>query len=360
MKLNSIAAVGISLDSSVLPRSNWALKAAQAYGAYAFLLLASYKVMGVLVRSGAIDSVADSIANTYDEIKIKTKEFVNNKYIGSTFDALSTAYYMLTDEILPLVAFALRVFASKISLYTEDLRSTLGNVFNLFPPEDIDIKEWKTCTLFERESISPRHNRYRFELANADGVLPLYVGQELMMCAVDEKDRVYKESFFPVSDPSIKGYFDIIVKNDKDPIDNFANAINNLELGDELAFKAGKYRLNYAGADERIDSLALVASGSGIEPVLGVLRGILRDRDSTVEDIELLWLNEKKTDYVLNDDVQALEYRHVEKLFVSRVIQRDLYGANILKSREVADSVSPYEEGRLAIICGPGSYFLFL
>lgn len=173
------------------------------------------------------------------------------------------------------------------------------------------------------------------------------------MCSVDSKDRVFKESFYPVTSRYTRGYFDVILRRERENADSFATSLSSLPIGDELAFKGGKYRLNYMGTEDRINAVTLVASGLGIAPALQVLRSVLPDRDSTVADVEFLWLNENKNDFICNDDVESLEYRYIEKLFVGRIIEKDLFGMNMSKNDEVLGSISPYEPGRIAVICAP-------
>jgi len=191
------------------------------------------------------------------------------------------------------------------------------------------------------------------------------VYKQLQMCAVDNKDRVYKDSFFPITSSASRGYFDIILsrttssltKNRGNSADDFNACLESLPIGDELAFKGGRYRLNYIGNEEHVDAVTLVAAGTGIAPALQVLRNVLPDQDSTVGDVEFLWINENNQDFVCNSDVDALEFRYIDKLFISKVVEKDLFGLNMAKSDQVLGSFSPYKSGRIAIICAP-DYFI--
>ena len=73
-----------------------------------------------------------------------------------------------------------------------------------------------------------------------------------MLCSTDAKDRVIKESFFPISLPSAKGYFEVLAKrtggstsSSSSSYGKFVKVLDTLEDGDELAFKGGPYRLKY-------------------------------------------------------------------------------------------------------------------
>ena len=77
------------------------------------------------------------------------------------------------------------------------------------------------------------------------------------------------------------------------------------------------------------------------------------DPDSTVEEIELLWLNEDKNDFVLDEEIRVLEKHYKSKLVASRFVDDDLYDLDFTKSDEILGSLSPYEDGRIAIVCAP-------
>jgi len=175
---------------------------------------------------------------------------------------------------------------------------------------------------------------------------------------------VYKESVFPITSSSSRGYFDVVAsrantgltKNRAAPSDDFYSCLETLPIGDELALKGGKYRLSYIGNEERIEGVTLVASGTGISPALQVLRNVLPDSDSTVSDVEFLWINENPHDFVCNSDVDSLEFRYIEKLFISKVVEKDLFGLNMAKNDQGLGSFSPYKPGRIAVICAPDDF----
>ena len=215
-------------------------------------------------------------------------------------DRISESFNM---NVYPLLKLVSRVVTAKTMAFIDNVTGFL----DFDPEENIDIKDWKVCSLYERESLPGGYMRYRFEMGNEAGVLPLYIGQELQMCAIDAKDRVFKDSVFPISGPKPRGYFDILLRREKEGDDSFSRALDSVPLGDELAFKGGRYRLKYAGGDSSINAVTLVASGLGIAPAVQIARGVLLDRQSTVEDMELLWVNEDEKDFVCSEDVESLE-----------------------------------------------------
>ena len=175
------------------------------------------------------------------------------------------------------------------------------------------------------------------------------------MCTVDPQNRVFKEVFFPISPNNAVGYFDIVARRDRETNngEKFAKALDTLALGDEIAFKTGKNRLNYIGNDDSIHHITIIASGMGILPAIQIIRGILPDFDSTVESVDLIWINEEKADFFCNSEIEKLEYRYFERFIVNRILDSDLFGCDFTKIEEISDQVSTYIPGKIAIVCAP-------
>ena len=173
---------------------------------------------------------------------------------------------------------------------------------------------------------------------------------------MDSENNVFKEPFFPVSSLDAQGYFDIIGRRDRESnssTDKFTRALDTLAVQDEIAFKIGRNKLNYIGNDDTITQISIVASSMGIVPVIQIIRGVLSDPESSVESVDLLWINEDKGDFFCNREIEKLEYRYFERLVINRVLETDLYGRDLSKVSEVMEQFSEYEPGRVAIISGP-------
>jgi len=286
--------------------------------------------------------------------EIFIEEFDDSVFI----DKVLSIQDRITNDYIPTIRESAKITYANSLVFLERIQRIVTKVVDLNPAEEIDIDEWKVCTLLDREDISPKYSRYRFELLNPDGVLPLSIGQELTMCVIDDEDRVLKESFFPISTQNSKGYFDVVVKNENDYAGNidensFASTLKELRVGDELAFKGGRYRLNYSGKQKTITALTCVAAGLGITPILQVLRGVLPESESSISDVELLWMNENGEEFLCDDEISKFEVKYYSKFFASKVVQPDLYGVNMMKNDDILGSISPYEPGRIAVIAGP-------
>lgn len=356
MPLESTKSLSVALDRSVVPRGMFdgklpMIAALAILVSQAFRNRVRSRTSGGLAYHGELeDEYADEdeqalLPALLEKLGDKAKE------LASKVVSVAKVPFVTVWMVVKLF---LKVVYAKISLLAESISSTVNEFIEFDPADTIDITDWKVCVLDERELMKGDIVRYRFGLANENAALPVTVGQEVVMCAVDSRDRVLKGSFFPVSKVTDRGFFEVLVdrKADNADIRSFGTNLDTLALGDEAAFKGGRYRLNYMG-NEPIHGISLAASQLGVAPALQILRGVLGDKRGSVEEMELLWLNENERDFVCEEEIEELEYKHIEKLAVSRIVEEDLYAAGFARSELVQDAVTPYDEGRLGVICAP-------
>lgn len=347
----------ISLDTAVLSGSKFGL---QKLGFCALLMaLAGSRFFGSFNdENGANQSKSQSSKAT------STPSLKNA--ILSFFKSFASIARNLPSKII-----------SSVQNFPAAVMSALGSSSSA---KDIKLDDWNVCKLQHRESLfGGRYTRYRFDLENPSSKIPLYIGQEvtwfdfrffhnykkvivlkslftsqIVMCSTDSKGRILKEHFFPISSSALRGHFEVLVRRNTGggAYDKFVRSLDSLEEGDEIAFKGGPYRLNYEGADDPIKFVTVVSAGVGIAPSLQILNGILSDRESTVEDMEVLWINSDNRDFVCEKDVMALEKKYEKKLFVTRVSENKLFEQDFTQKDVVLGAISPYEEGRIAVVCG--------
>lgn len=166
-----------------------------------------------------------------------------------------------------------------------------------------------------------------------------------------------KESFLPISTNRVRGYFDILSRKDVDAVtedEKFTEAFEAMEIGDELGFKGGDYRLKFGGLQaDQIKGITLIGSSLGIAPALQILRGMLSMDDITVENIEFVWLNEDRKDFVLENEIEQLELQYFEKFSTTKILEKGLFGRDLTRNSMIDECTTSYQPGRLGIICAP-------
>lgn len=155
------------------------------------------------------------------------------------------------------------------------------------------------------------------------------------------------------SAPTAQGYFEVLCKNGGFVADGtqFCVALQFMEPGDELAVKAGPRKLTPQASVGSVTSISILAHEEGIVPTLQLLRAVLEDPSASVEQVEVLWVNHSKKDFVLNEQLEELQRQYgADRLRVTRVVDREAGNANTRFGEQAREAVSPYTPGRIAVV----------
>ncbi len=137
----------------------------------------------------------------------------------------------------------------------------------------------------------------------------------------------------------------------------FSSFAQGLKSGDRIEVMAPKGRF-VVETGGRHDYL-LVAAGSGITPVLSIVKTVLRDEpDSTVT---LVYANRNFDSVMFRDDLDALKDRYLTRLSLLHVISEEGQDAEILSGRIDAEKIRTMNERGLidparydaVYLCGP-------
>lgn len=150
---------------------------------------------------------------------------------------------------------------------------------------------------------------YRFNLPNSTDILGLPIGQHMSVAATLQVEGQPKEvvrSYTPISSDENPGYFDLLIKSY--PTGNISKHMASLEIGQPLKVKGPKGAMVYRPG--LVKRFGMIAGGTGITPMLQIIRAIVRGRprsggDDTTE-VDLIFANVNKEDILLKEDLDAL------------------------------------------------------
>jgi cytochrome-b5 reductase len=168
----------------------------------------------------------------------------------------------------------------------------------------LDVSEFKEFPLIQKTVVSHNTALYRFGLPNATDRLGLPIGQHVSVAAhIGDKEIV--RSYTPTSSDDELGYFDLLVKSY--PTGNVSKHFANLNLGDKIRVRGPKGQFKY----ERglVDSLSMVAGGSGITPMYQVLQAIAKDPSDKTK-VVLIYANVTFEDILLKKELDQLAAEH--------------------------------------------------
>ncbi|KAH6664330.1 nitrate reductase [Plectosphaerella plurivora] len=167
--------------------------------------------------------------------------------------------------------------------------------------------EFQEFELKEKTVISHNVAIYRFSLPTPNSILGLPIGQHISIGAeLPQPDGTTKEivrSYTPISGDHQPGYFDLLIKSY--PTGNISKHMASLGVGQTLRVKGPKGAFVYT--PNMVRHFGMIAGGTGITPMLQVVRAIIRGRaagDKT--EVDLIFANVTPQDILLKEDLDAL------------------------------------------------------
>ncbi|NXX87625.1 NB5R2 reductase, partial [Centropus bengalensis] len=224
--------------------------------------------------------------------------------------------------------------------------------------------------------ISHDTKKFRFELPSPDHILGLPVGQHVYLSAKIDGNLVIR-AYTPVSSDEIKGYVDLIIKvyhknvNPKFPEGGkMSQYLDDMKIGDTIDFRGPNGLLVYEGAGTFLikphkkseaekkfaKHLGMIAGGTGITPMLQLIRRITSDpKDST--KCYLLFANQTEKDILLRAELEDIAKRHPDQFTLWYTLDRPpqdwKYSSGFVTAEMIKSSLPAPGSETLILMCGP-------
>ncbi|RCI08160.1 hypothetical protein L249_6209 [Ophiocordyceps polyrhachis-furcata BCC 54312] len=160
--------------------------------------------------------------------------------------------------------------------------------------------------LLEKTVISHNVAIYRFKLP-ANSVLGLPIGQHISIGApLTQPDGSTKEivrSYTPISGDHQPGYFDLLIKSY--PQGNISKMMASLMVNQTIRVRGPKGAFVYT--PNMVRRFGMIAGGTGITPMLQIIRAIVRGRSTGDRtQVDLIFANISNQDILLKEDLEDL------------------------------------------------------
>ncbi|KAL3077294.1 hypothetical protein niasHS_013283 [Heterodera schachtii] len=210
-------------------------------------------------------------------------------------------------------------------------------------PKTLEDPEKKyALKLIERERVSHDTRRFRFALPSEQHILGLPVGQHIYVSAKIAGKLVVRP-YTPVSSDDDLGFVDFIIKvYFRDVHPNFPEGgkmsqhLESMEIGDPLDFHGPSGLIVYDGnghflirpdrmtspVPRHFDEIVLIAGGTGITPMLQLIKDILKNSPEDSTKISLLFANKTEEDILLRDDLDKLSAKFADQFSVGYTVDR--------------------------------------
>ncbi|KAG9260471.1 NADH-cytochrome b5 reductase 3 [Astyanax mexicanus] len=240
----------------------------------------------------------------------------------------------------------------------------------------VDPSEKYKLRLIDKEVISHDTRKFRFALPSPEHILGLPVGKHVYLSARIDGNLVVRP-YTPVSSDDDKGCVDLVVKiyfknvNPKFPEGGkMSQYLESLKLGDVVDFRGPGGLLEYKGngqvavqADKKSEpemkkaaTLGLIAGGTGITPMLQLIRDIMKN-PSDKTTCSLLFANQTEKDILLRDELEEIQARHPEKFklwfTVDRAPEDWEYSEGFISASMIQEHLPPPSDECIILMCGP-------
>ncbi|KAJ0179447.1 hypothetical protein K1T71_005159 [Dendrolimus kikuchii] len=230
--------------------------------------------------------------------------------------------------------------------------------------------------LIEREEISHDTRRFRFGLPSSEHVLGLPIGQHIHLSAKMDDDLIIR-AYTPVSSDEEKGYVDLVIKvyfknvHPKFPDGGkMSQYLENMKLNDTIDVRGPSGRLQYAGNGKFLikklrkdpptqilaKKLNMIAGGTGITPMLQLIRHICKEANDSTE-LRLLFANQTEQDILLRNELEKYQSEHPEQFKLWYTIDRAeegwKYSTGFINDEIIKNHLFPPTDDCLVLMCGP-------
>jgi len=230
--------------------------------------------------------------------------------------------------------------------------------------------------LIEKKIISHDTRLFRFELPSESHCLGLPTGQHVYLSARVGGSLVVRP-YTPTSCDEDLGHMDLVVKvyhanvHPKFPEGGkMTQHLESLQLGDTVDVRGPSGLCVYNGRgnfsikpDKKADAesvtvrqVSMIAGGTGITPMLQLVRAVFRDSADTT-NLALLFANQTEDDILLRRELEQVRDEHPDRFKLWYTVDRAKdgweYSTGFVSAEMIEKALFPPGPDNLVLLCGP-------
>eukprot|EP00992_Anisonema_acinus_P009272 TRINITY_DN5476_c0_g1_i1.p1 TRINITY_DN5476_c0_g1~~TRINITY_DN5476_c0_g1_i1.p1 ORF type:complete len:303 (-),score=49.98 TRINITY_DN5476_c0_g1_i1:37-897(-) len=160
--------------------------------------------------------------------------------------------------------------------------------------------------------------RFRFALPDKDDILNLPIGQHISLHTTHpETGNMVCRSYTPVSSPSTRGYFDIMVKIY--PTGVMGQHLNRLEVGKD-SIQARGPKGNFLYRPGQLNHICMLCGGSGVTPMFQIMQEIAANTATDRTRVSMIYGNVTEDDIIVRSQLQDIVNAHSPQFSVFHVL----------------------------------------
>jgi len=240
----------------------------------------------------------------------------------------------------------------------------------------VNPNEKYALELTEKVILSHDTRLFRFGLPSKDHCLGLPIGQHIYLSARINGSLVVRP-YTPTSSDEDLGHMDLVVKiypantHPKFPEGGkMTQHLESLAIGDSIDVRGPSGLLVYQGRgvfeikeDKKGEAkevtaakVSMIAGGTGITPMLQLVRAVFRDPlDKTC--LSLLLANQSEEDILLRQELEEVEKEHPDRFKLWYTVDRPTegwkYSSGFINAEMIEKALFPPASDNLVLLCGP-------
>nr|CCA27295.1 nitrate reductase putative [Albugo laibachii Nc14] len=190
---------------------------------------------------------------------------------------------------------------------------------------------WRPFRLLSKQSVSKTAFKFVFELSGSQTLGVCIPGQHLEL-RVNIAGRCIERAYTPASRFSQRKSFELIIKLYPDGL--MSSYLKSLPIGSEVEMRGPKGNVLYPSVglvkregkiqQRHVEHLVLVAAGSGITPMLQLIRATFETFKDHKTTIMLLYCNRAIQDIIALDQLETLTNMFSSRISVRHIISEDV------------------------------------
>ncbi|CAO3592814.1 unnamed protein product [Absidia cylindrospora] len=220
------------------------------------------------------------------------------------------------------------------------------------PTRILDQHITKQFKLLEKIEINHNTSLYRFSLPKSTDVLGLPIGQHIsVITTIDGEDEV--RNYTPTTGNETQGHFDLVIKTY--PEGRVSKHMAKLQPGDTINVQGPKGAYFYT--PNVMKEIGMIAGGTGITPMLPIIKATLRNADDMTK-LTLIYANNSLEDILLKNELDRLERQYSDQFKVHHVLaippkESWNQGVGFVTTDTLASWMPPPADDVQLLLCGP-------
>jgi len=240
----------------------------------------------------------------------------------------------------------------------------------------VNPNEKYALKLVEKVVLSHDTRLFRFELPSPEHCLGLPIGQHIYLSARINGSLIVRP-YTPTSSDEDLGHMDLVIKvyhanvHPKFPDGGkMTQHLESLAVGDTIDVRGPSGLLQYQGrgifairpdkkaepSNLKVSRVSMIAGGTGITPMLQLVRAVFRDPEDTT-CLSLLFANQTEEDILLRAELEEVAEQHPDRFKLWYTVDRPAegwkYSSGFINADMIEKALFPPDSDNLVLLCGP-------